>query len=279
MPKRKEEPQDYLVRWGAKAVPFSDATGLTIFSTPDNEQALVLLDETAALRATMVLYGDNGVGKSLLIRSWLSTLEPKRYRPVVITQATLTGTGLLASLLLKLGCPVGHMRSRNLATLEGAIVQLERQILVLVLDEAQLYTHDALEEIRLLLGLSLPAQPICALILVGDNYILDTLRLQSRKALYSRIATSFQLLALDPSRVEKYVAQQLADVGIHRPCFEEPALQMLIATGDGIPRTLNLVARAAWIEASRSSSDSITPDHVRAAIRRVPGARDKLEAR
>ena len=104
MPKRKEELQDYLARWGAKAVPFSDAMGSSIFSTPDSEEALVLLDETAALRATMVLYGDNGVGKSLLIRSWLPTLDPKRYRSVVITHATLTGIGLMASLLLKLGC-------------------------------------------------------------------------------------------------------------------------------------------------------------------------------
>jgi hypothetical protein len=62
MPKRKEDLQDYLVRWGAKAVPFSDAMGSPIFPTPDSEEALVLLDETVALRATMVLYGDNGVG-------------------------------------------------------------------------------------------------------------------------------------------------------------------------------------------------------------------------
>lgn len=279
MPKRKEDLQDYLVRWGAKAVPFSDAMGSTIFSTPDSEEALVLLDETAALRATMVLYGDNGVGKSLLIRSWLSTLEPKRYRSVVITHATLTGIGLMASLLLKLGCPVSHLRSRNLATLEEAITQMGRQIPVLVLDEAQLYSHDALEEVRLLLGLSLPAQPLFALILVGDNYLLDTLRLQSRRALYSRIACSFQLLPLEPASVEKYLAQQLADVGITRSCFDEPALQMLIAAADGIPRILNLVARAAWLDASRAQADMINPDHLRSAIRRVPGARDKLETR
>ena len=279
MPKRKEELQDYLARWGAKAVPFSDAMGSSIFSTPDSEEALVLLDETAALRATMVLYGDNGVGKSLLIRSWLPTLDPKRYRPVVITHATLTGIGLMASLLLKLGCPVSHLRSRNLATLEEAVTQMGRQIPVLVLDEAQLYSHDALEEVRLLLGLSLPAQPLFALILVGDNYLLDTLRLQSRKALYSRIAYSFQLLPLEPASAEKYLAQQLADVGITRSCFDEPALQMLITAADGIPRTLNLVARAAWIEASRVHADMINPDHLRSAIHRVPGARDKLETR
>ena len=276
MTKPKEDLQDYLTRWGAKAVPFSDTMGSPIFPTPDNEEALVLLNETVALRAAMALYGDNGVGKSLLIRSWLSTLEPKRYRSVAITHATLSGIGLMASLLLKLGCPVSHLRSRNLATLEEAVTQLGRQIPVLVLDEAQLYSHDALEEVRLLLGLSLPAQPLFALILVGDNYLLDTLRLQSRKALYSRIACSFQLRPLDPASVEKYLAQQLADVGITRCCFDEPALQMLVAAADGIPRTINLVARAAWIEASRACSDIINPNHLRSAIRRVPGAHDKI---
>jgi hypothetical protein len=37
----------------------------------------------------------------------------------------------------------------------------------------------ALEDIRMLLGLNLPEQPAFALILVGDPYLLATLRLRT----------------------------------------------------------------------------------------------------
>ena len=53
---------------------------------------------------------------------------------------------------------------------------------------------------------------------------------------------------------------------------------MLISVADGLPRTLNLVARAAWLLAASAKTNMISPDHVRAAIRRVPGARDKIDA-
>lgn len=276
MTKRNDTLTESLQRWGAKAVPFTDVGGL--FMTSAIDEILERLDEAAALRSTMVLHGDNGVGKSMVIRHWVATLEPKRFRPVIITHATLPGTGIMASLLQKLGCTVHHQRSRNLATLEEAIIRLERQTPVVVLDEAQLYTADALEEVRLLLGLSLPAQPLFALILIGDNYLLDSLKLQNRKALYSRIACALELPALRGPEAPAYLAAQFAAVGIDRPCFEEAALHMLISVAEGLPRTLNLVARAAWLLAASAKTNMISPDHVRAAIRRVPGARDKIDA-
>ena len=275
MTKRKDNLAESLQRWGARGVPFSDATDL--FMTREIEEALERLDEIAALRSTMVLYGDNGVGKSMVVRYWLSTLESRRFCPVVITHASLSGTGIIATLLQKLGSPAAFMRSRNLATLEDAVVHMDRQIPVVVLDEAQLYTSDALEEVRLLLGLSLPAQPLFSLILIGDNYLLDSLRLQNRKALYSRIACTAQLTGLKQGEVPAYVAHQFTAVGIDRPCIEPAALQLLVAVAEGVPRTVNLVARAAWLLAASAKCEMIGPDHVRAAIRRVSGASDKLD--
>jgi len=46
----------------------------------------------------------------------------------------------------------------------------------------------ALDKIRLLLGLNLSRRPVFTLILIGDTYFLDAMRLQSQRALYSRYA-------------------------------------------------------------------------------------------
>lgn len=265
-----------LRHWGARAVPFSDNPGESPFPSPAWDQALGLLDQTAALRSLMLLHGDNGVGKSALVAHWLSRLEPKVYLPLTITQATLSGSGLLAVLLLKLGQKPSLMRSRNLARFEEAIKDLGRITPVLVLDEAQHYPLGALEEIRLLLGLNLARQPVLALVLIGDLYLQETLRLGHHRALYSRIAAQFALSAMEPAQIEPYLVHGLRQAGLERPAINPAAVDLLAAASEGLPRLLNLLARSAWIAAAQAKANSIEPEHVQAALKLVPSVSDKI---
>jgi general secretion pathway protein A len=94
--------------------------------------------------------------------------------------------------------------------------------------------------------------------------------------LFSRIAVSYQLPPLSPEQTEAYLRHRLEQAGLHRDCFESTALATITAASDGICRTLNLLATAAWIEAARQKADTITPEHVQLALRRVPMAREKI---
>jgi len=100
--------------WGAQAVPFSDQPKTELFRTASLDRATALLNQSAALRSVMLLSGENGVGKSALAGRWLRALEPKAYFPLCITQASLTGIGVLAFFLQKLGKAPKHQRSTNL---------------------------------------------------------------------------------------------------------------------------------------------------------------------
>jgi MSHA biogenesis protein MshM len=224
----------------------------------------------------MLLSGDNGVGKSALVAHWLAGLEAKAYLPLAITQATLSASALLAVLSHKLGQPPSFLRSRTLHGLEDAFKELGRITPVLILDEAQLYPPGALEEVRLLLGLNLVRQPLFALILIGDNYLQDTLRLQQHKALYSRISLQCQLHPLDRGQVEAYLLHGLRQVGLERPCFHPAAIELLAGASSGLPRLLNLLARSAWLAAAQASLNTIGPEHVQSALELVPAARDRL---
>lgn len=269
----------YLQHWGARAVPFSQTDGESLFHPPPIEHALALLQQTAALRSVMVLSGVNGVGKSALIAHWAEHLDLKQFHPVVITHATLSGLGLLCTVLAKLGQSPKSRRHQNLVLLEEALQRLDRITPVLILDEAHLYRPGALDEVRLLLGLNLPRRPAFALILASDPYFMDMLRLQSQRALFSRIGVALPLLPLDRAAVEGYLAHALAHVGIDRPCFEPATIDMLAAASDGLPRTLNHLAQSAWLEASRRRATTITPQHVQPALTLVPAAKDKIGSR
>jgi MSHA biogenesis protein MshM len=265
-----------LRHWGTRAVPFNDHDGEKPFLTPAWKENLALLGQTAALRSLLLLSGDNGMGKSALSAYWVSTLEPKAFYPMVITQSTLSASGILAVLLSKLGHKPGLHRSRNLALLEESFKELGRVTPVLILDDAQDYPPGALEEVRLLLGLNLSRPPVFALVLVGDLYLQDTLRMAHYRSLYSRIGARVQLDPLDRQAVDAYLVHALSQVGLDRPCLAPAALDLLAAASGGVPRLLNLLARTAWIAAAQAQVNTIEAEHVQTALRLVPAAADKL---
>lgn len=277
MPNLDPQLNEYLHLWGARTVPFQDHKGQHPFETEQTRAALERLQQTAALRSLMLLSGHNGVGKSALVAHWARQLEPNRYLPLIITQATLGASGLLSTLLSKLGEQPGGRRATNLILIEKSISQLGSIIPVVLLDEAQNYHASALEELRLLLGLNLPAQPLFSLILIGDRHLLSTLRLQCHRALYSRIATMHTLEPLAPEQIEPYLRHGLHQAGLERQLYEPAAIDLLIAASEGIPRTLNNLALQAWIEASKEKASAISPEHLQPAIAHMPIASDKIK--
>jgi type II secretory pathway predicted ATPase ExeA len=161
----KSEPQlSVLARqWGATAVPFGLVNSEDWLETPEAQKALTCLNQSAALRSVMLLSGPNGVGKSALVGRWMRGLDTRLFCPVCLTQATLSGTAVLAALASKLGKAASFQRRRNLQLIEEALQEVQPRIVVLILDEAQNYSQPSLEEVRLLLGLNLPQQPAFAL--------------------------------------------------------------------------------------------------------------------
>lgn len=135
------ELERYTRSWGATTVPFGPVSETQWMTIPSQQRAWTLLDQTAALRGVMLLSGGNGTGKSTLVGRWVRQLQPQLYTPVNLTQATLSSSGLLASLARGLGKRASFRRERNLDELSDYLSEHERQTLVIVLDDAQNSTH------------------------------------------------------------------------------------------------------------------------------------------
>jgi len=52
--------------------------------------------------------------------------------------------------------------------------------------------------------------------------------------------------------------------------LEPAASELLASASGGVPRSLCLLARAAWIESATQGTQRITPGHVQTAIQTVP---------
>ncbi len=259
-------------QWGATAVPFTDQPTDAWLATPQTQRALVLLDQTASLRSVMLLAGANGVGKSALVGRWVAALDRRLFCPLVLTHASLSASGVLVALVSKLGKIPTYTRPTNLALIEAALAQLDQVVPVIILDDAQSMGYGSLEEVRLLLGLNLAQPPAFALVLIGDEYLLGTLRLRQHRSLYSRIGCHYSLTPWNAAQVTQYLQQSLSAVGLSRPAIEPAALSLLTTASGGLARSLCLLARSAWIQAASAGAQAIEPAHVQAAIESVPGA-------
>lgn len=277
-PPRSTQPgiEELLRAWGLRQTPFAPDDKSELFAMAAQREALCLLETTAALRGIMVLTGAPGTGKSTLLKTWMRGLDPKRHLPLLITQSSLSATGVLEILLSRLGHRPGFKRSANFLTLEKHLADIEPVTLLIVLDDAQNYPAPALEEIRLLLGLGGRQRSAFALILLGDQYLLGSLRLSVQRALFSRVSATAVLAPLAREDIAPYLNWHLSRAGLDREIFSPASLDLLAEASEGNPRTLNLLAQAAWIAAARATATSIEADHVHAALRLVPSAQVKI---
>jgi general secretion pathway protein A len=266
----------YAHQWGATNIPFSEGLpGAHQQDHPQLQQAFQYLNQSAALRSLMLLSGPNGVGKSHLLSHWRDQLDPRQYQPIAITQASLSHAGLLAYLARKLGKPSGT-RSTTLMHLEDAFIELGETTAVIILDEAQNYSHSALEEIRLLLGINLTRRPAFSLILIGDDYLLGALKLRSHRALYTRIACHHRLEAWSPEEIQSLLEASQSAVGLQGELILPAAIELIVSASAGMPRTALHLARAAWIAASHAKDNHISAEHLQSIIPSIPAVSDSV---
>ena len=93
------EPIDILLKatWGAAEPPFSETTQ-ALFETPELTGLMDQLDHLLHMRASGVLCGSNGTGKSLLLDALIDRLSEKEFMTVKLSHASVTGSDLLRSL-------------------------------------------------------------------------------------------------------------------------------------------------------------------------------------
>jgi len=255
--------------WGATEMPFGPA-GREAFRHPAFEQATHRLVQMCELSSSGLLYGPHGVGKSYLCAALLGKLPEKRFKSLSLSHSSLSGSDLLRALCYQLGIEPHMRRSDNVAKLQAAFAQLGSRWPVLVLEEAQNLSALALEEIRLLACSQQDTRPPFSLLLIGDESLLARLQMGVNRALLSRLSFSLKLERLEPSQAREYIAARLRECAIQSAVFEPAALDLLIQAGDGLPRTINHLARAALQEAADANSETVRSPHLHKALDRLP---------
>lgn len=255
--------------WGASRWP-GLADGQTVLSHPSWQEAYRRLDQLAGVRASGVLHGPNGVGKSKLLHHWSSRLSEKQYRVLRVAHSSLMGSDLLRH-LVKLGGKEPHYRRGDNVVL---LTELWREWApawpLLLIEEAQSLAVASLEELRLLSCARADATPPFSLLLCGDEELLGRLELNVNKPLVSRLGFCFHLSPWPAESFQEYLQQRLAEVGIHSSPFESAAETLLLQAAQGIPRTLNALLQRAMEQAALANRRVVTSGDVQLALDSLP---------
>ena len=214
--------------YGLSHTPFTrDIPTAELYPSVMMEEVMGRLEHAARRQLFAVMTGDCGTGKTTIVRKLKDTLEPSEFMLLYLADSKLTPRHFYKGLLEQLGCEAKFYRG-------DAKRQLHREIEmmkgiyhvqpVVVIDEAHLLDREMLEEVRFLLNFKMDSLSPMALILVGQNELLDRLKLQTYGAIRQRIDLQCKLPHLDRAQVGEYIKRHLNYADSKQEIFSDSAV-------------------------------------------------------
>ena len=193
------------------------------------------------------LTGEVGTGKTTLIRCLLEQL-PEQTEVALILNPMASVPELLASICDELDAPyIDDKPSAKSLTdaLYHKLLENHRQgrQTLLLLDEAQTLSPEALEQVRLLTNLETETSKLLNIILVGQPELQELLARPSLRQLSQRITARFHLQPLSAAETRAYIEHRLQVAGLEsgRRLLSPTLIAEIHQFSGGIPRLINII--------------------------------------
>jgi putative secretion ATPase (PEP-CTERM system associated) len=192
----------------------------------------------------IVITGEVGAGKSTLVAHLMRKVDPAQLSVGQIVTSNLDGEELIHVAAQSFGLEIdGHDKASALCAIEGFLHEEARagRRCLLVVDESQNLSVEALEELRMLSNFQLGAHPLLQMLLLGQPEFKHLLAKEtSLEQLRQRVIAAHHLEPMPASEIEPYVMHRLKCVGWRgNPSFDPEVFEELHAATGGIPRRLN----------------------------------------
>ena len=193
----------------------------------------------------VVITGEIGAGKTTILRTLIDGLHGSN---VVIGHLVTTQLGAEDTLRM-VGAAFGfHVKdvskSELLITLEAYLLSQTSQgkRCLLIVDEAQNLTPQAVEELRMLSNFQFGNQALLQSFLVGQPEFREILQRSEMEQFRQRIAATCHIGPLDADETRRYIEHRLTCAGSQgKPGFDADAFEAVYKASRGIPRRINSI--------------------------------------
>jgi general secretion pathway protein A len=214
----------------------------------------------------IAMTGEVGTGKTTLLRTLLSELDPGKYRSALIFNPCMSGEQLLASICREFCIDpaernsFGYLDALNQFLLEQ---HTSGHTVVLVIDESQNLAPEVLEQVRMISNLETEQDKLIQIILAGQPELDDVLGRHDLRQLSQRITVRCRLSAMDLQDSSDYINHRLKVSGCRIPgLFSKAAVKRIYRYSKGIPRVINVTCEQALVMAWTRESLLVTPSIV-----------------
>ena len=194
----------------------------------------------------VVITGEVGAGKSTLVAHLMATIDPARLTAAQIVTSKLDGEELVHVVAQAFGLIVdGHDKASALGAIEAFLHDEARagRRCLLVVDESQNLSLEALEELRMLSNFQLGSHPLLQTLLLGQPEFRDLIQDHPQlEQLRQRVIAAHHLDAMELGEVQAYIEHRLKCVGWEgNPKFDQRVYTELFEASGGVPRRINQI--------------------------------------
>jgi type II secretory pathway predicted ATPase ExeA len=141
------------------------------------------------------------------------------------------------------------------------------RFVVLIIDEAQNLTHEALEELRMLTNINSNKDALLQLILLGQPELRMRITDPSLRQFAQRVTATYHLDPMDLTTTRQYIRHRLCHVGGTGQEISPQAIRLIHETSQGIPRMINKICDLALVYTASAGHKTVSVTTIKELIR------------
>lgn len=249
--------------------PFSERINTNLIMKDERfTQGLARLQYLLHSGSIAVLYGHTGVGKSTLLKLFLSQIPQNLFLPIYLHFTHLKSSSLLSLIVSQLGEIPKHTKDRLFLQIMDKSLR-SNLTPIIVIDEAHLLKTDAITDLRLLVSSPLDSSAHLKIILSGQEHLKYILKRDIHADFAQRISVHYHIHPLTKTQTASYIDFHLKSSGASDKIFDSDVKDLIHEFSAGIPRQINAISTACLINASIKQSQKITQDIFHQALAEI----------
>ncbi|SFR19294.1 ExeA family protein [Poseidonocella sedimentorum] len=241
-----------------------------LFWSDQHQRAFTILEYGIATCAPLtVVTGEVGAGKTTLIQQLLASLEDD-ITVGLISNAQGGRGDLLRWVLYALGidCEPTDDYIVTFKKFQDFVIgeYAKGRHVVLVIDEAQNLSVEALEELRMFTNINANKDELLQLILVGQPELRDIIASPSLTQFAQRVTATYHLRPLDEKTTKDYIQHRLRHAGGTGEEFSPYAIRSIYEETGGVPRLVNKMCDLALVYAASGTRPVVGIDVIRELV-------------
>ena len=263
--KKQLKQQTALQFFGYRYPPFADT-----FEIPDpylsDAEALIIQRAIALVRQgkSLAIYGESGVGKSMLIKTIVAQLDPKEFRIAQIPYGGIKPAALLRDLCDELD--INTAGRKNILSRLGADFRRasNKPFPVIIVDEAHEMQRQSFVDLCSLLHDARLRTAAATIILVGQPMLKKMLELDIFAPVKTRLTCLLPMPKLSLEDAKEFILFRLASAQADPKIFDDEAINCLVTDAKGNRRVIMNLAALCLEEAARRNDKVVTAEIVTA---------------